>query len=113
MSLAKFLTLFLISSALLLIANGRPLDDFSIEDDRMNEIGKDFGRKWIMPNLERIFSSAETQTTGKRTEKNTNSIEPSEKETTTSSKHAHGMITSMMSFISSVVNFGRTMIRNE
>lgn len=128
MSPIKFLSVFFISSALLLIgkperiklrrtltqsvslfvAHGRPLEEFSSEDDRMNEISAEFIRKRIMSDVDRIFSSAEIQKS-----KGTNKIKRNNAETTKSSKHAHGMITSMLSFVSNVFNFGKTMIRNE
>lgn len=96
-------------------AQGRRLDDYSSEDERMNEISIEDGRKLIMPIVDRIFSSAETQTQIKVRQSRPNKIkrEGDAEETTKSSKHAHSMITSMLSFVSSVVNFGRTMMRSE
>lgn len=81
----------------------------------MNEISIEDGRKLIMPIVDRIFSSAETQTQIKVRQSRPNKIkrEGDAEETTKSSKHAHSMITSMLSFVSSVVNFGRTMMRSE
>ncbi|XP_034482073.1 uncharacterized protein LOC117787611 [Drosophila innubila] len=110
MFLAKFLSVFLICCALV---QALPLDDFSSEDDRINEISSELDRKPFIPNVERIFSSAEIQTPTKLGEKNRNKINRNGEDTTKSSKHAHGMITSMLSFVSSVLNFGKTIIRNE
>ncbi|XP_023168866.2 uncharacterized protein LOC111598065 [Drosophila hydei] len=113
MSPAKFLSVCLISSALLLTAQGSPWFKFSSEDDRQNEISEeDFGRKVIIPDVERIFSSAEIEQLARST-KATNKIKRQDMETTKSSKHAHGMITSMLSFVSNVLNFGRTFLSNE
>ncbi|KAH8390504.1 hypothetical protein KR215_003204, partial [Drosophila sulfurigaster] len=90
-----------------------PLDDFSSEDDRINEISAELGRKLILPNVDRLFSSAEDRESTKQRETPSNNINRKVTETTKSSKHAHGMITSMLSFVSSVLNFGKTIIRNE
>ncbi|KAH8302537.1 hypothetical protein KR044_007996, partial [Drosophila immigrans] len=90
-----------------------PLDDFSSEDDRINEISGEIGRKLILPNVDRIFSSAEDQVPSKQSETPSNKINRNLKDTTKSSKHAHSMITSMLSFVSSVLSFGKTIIRNE
>ncbi|ALC44511.1 CG13299 [Drosophila busckii] len=93
-------------------ATARPLDAFSEEDDRLNEISAEFDRKLRLPNVDRIFSSAEEQTKQIRIKiRNANKIDKAE--TTQSSKHAHSMITSMLSFVSSMFNFGKTMLRNE
>lgn len=136
MHLAKFLSAILISSALLLFgmyeknwkknlsnqipnlftAQARRLDDFSFEDDSINEINIEDGRKIIMPLVDRLFNSAETQTKIKVVKNRPNKFKRENdagEETTKSSKHAHSMITSMLSFVSSVVNFGRTMIGRE
>ncbi|XP_062136309.1 uncharacterized protein LOC133845763 [Drosophila sulfurigaster albostrigata] len=111
MFLAKFLSVLLIACAL---AQALPLDDFSSEDDRINEISAELGRKLILPNVDRLFSSAEDRESTKQRESPSNNINRKrEIETTKSSKHAHGMITSMLSFVSSVLNFGKTIIRNE
>ncbi|KAL7732213.1 hypothetical protein ACLKA6_018453 [Drosophila palustris] len=110
MFLAKFLSVFVICCAL---AQGHPLDDFSSEDDRINEISAELNRKPFIPNVERIFSSAEFQTPTNRDGNAPNKINRNGEDTTKSSKHAHGMITSMLSFVSSVLNFGKTIIRNE
>ncbi|XP_034103974.1 uncharacterized protein LOC117567835 [Drosophila albomicans] len=110
MFLAKFLSVLLIACAL---AQALPLDDFSSEDDRINEISAELGRKLILPNVDRLFSSAEDRESTKQRESPSNNINRKLTETTKSSKHAHGMITSMLSFVSSVLNFGKTIIRNE
>ncbi|KAH8406849.1 hypothetical protein KR222_006195, partial [Zaprionus bogoriensis] len=90
-----------------------PLDIFSTEDDRMNEISVEDGRNPSMPILDRIFNSAELQILTKGRPSRPNKIKRNDEDTTRSSKHAHSMITSMLSFVSSVVNFGRTFMRNE
>ncbi|XP_060654643.1 uncharacterized protein LOC132790201 [Drosophila nasuta] len=110
MFLAKFLSVLLIACAL---AQALPQDDFSSEDDRINEISAELGRKLILPNVDRLFSSAEDRESTKQRESPSNNINRKVTETTKSSKHAHGMITSMLSFVSSVLNFGKTIIRNE
>lgn len=136
MHLAKFLSAILISSALvfygmyeknlnkdlsnpihnLFVAQGRRLDDFSSEDDSINEINIEDGRKIILPLVDRLFNSAETQTKIKVVKNRPTKIKRENdagEESTKSSKHAHSMITSMLSFVSSVVNFGRTMMGRE
>ncbi|XP_017862347.1 PREDICTED: uncharacterized protein LOC108613415 [Drosophila arizonae] len=114
MSPAKLSSIFLIGSVLLLSVEGRSWFDFSSEDDRQNEISaEDFGRKVIIPDVERIFSSAEIKQIS-RSIKGTNKIKRQDSETTTkSSKHAHGMIKSMLSFVSNAMGFGRTFFSNE
>ncbi|KAH8366235.1 hypothetical protein KR093_010551, partial [Drosophila rubida] len=94
-------------------ARALPLHDFSSEDERINEISAEFGRKLILPNVDRLFSSAEDRTPPKQREQSSNRVNRNAVETSKSSKHAHGMITSMLSFVSSVLNFGKTIIRNE
>lgn len=69
-----------------------------------------------MPLVDRLFNSAETQTKIKVVKNRPNKIKRENdagEESTKSSKHAHSMITSMLSFVSSVVNFGRTMMGRE
>ncbi|XP_068143160.1 uncharacterized protein [Drosophila tropicalis] len=113
----QMVTLLLISSMLIIMTNGLPFFDFSREDDRDNEISGETERKIVIPRLDRLFSSAEVPV--KRSRKyddlrlNRNEKREAASTTTDSSKHAHSMITSMLSFVNSVVNFGRSFVRNE
>ncbi|XP_017070749.1 uncharacterized protein LOC108107672 [Drosophila eugracilis] len=108
---SKMILLFLIGCLIMHSINALPFDRFSREDDeRNNEVSGEWFKKPIL-RLDRLFSSGE-----KPSESRKEVIRPSrsnKEETTQSSKHAHSMITSMLGFVSSVINFGRSFIRDE
>ncbi|XP_030386087.1 uncharacterized protein LOC115632934 [Scaptodrosophila lebanonensis] len=85
-----------------------PLDELSREDDRFNEISSELDRR-IIPEVDRIFSSAEEPTA--TSENPNNALQKSEGPTSEASKHAHSMLASMMSFVSSALHFGRRLVR--
>ncbi|XP_022218680.2 uncharacterized protein LOC111071570, partial [Drosophila obscura] len=102
--------------------NAFPHGKFSDEDDdRFNEISGEWGgnRKLVFPRLDRLFSSAEVPSgnlkkikISSKIKRNNDSTSASG-DTTESSKHAHSMITSMLTFVSSVMNFGRSFIKDQ
>ncbi|XP_017017883.1 uncharacterized protein [Drosophila kikkawai] len=109
---SKMITLFLVGCVLMQTVFAGPLDKlFREDDDRLNEVsGEEWFRKPIR-RWERLFSSGETPSGSRR-----QVIRPSRSdkaESTESSKHAHSMITSMLGFVSSVINLGRSMVRDQ
>lgn len=133
-SASKMITLFLVGCVLMQTSKSRnhlvfkflfitqPLSPFSVsagplaklfreDDDRLNEVsGEDWFQKPIR-RWERLFSSSETPSGSRKPV-----IRPSRSdkgETTESSKHAHSMITSMLGFVSSVINFGKSFVMDQ
>ncbi|XP_037721018.1 uncharacterized protein LOC119554253 [Drosophila subpulchrella] len=108
---SKMILLFLIGCVVMQTINALPFDRFSREDDeRNNEVSGEWFKKPIL-RLDRLFNSRESPSGSQR-----EVIRPSRSdkaETTQSSKHAHSMITSMLGFVSSVINFGRSFVRDE
>ncbi|XP_017121561.1 uncharacterized protein LOC108142319 [Drosophila elegans] len=108
---SKMILLFLIGCVIMQTINALPFDRFSREDDeRLNEISGEWFKKPIL-RLDRLFNSGESPA-GSRKEV----ARPSRSdkgETTESSKHAHSMITSMLGFVSSVINLGRSLVRDQ
>ncbi|XP_020809049.1 uncharacterized protein LOC110184759 [Drosophila serrata] len=109
---SKMITLFLVGCVLMQTVFAGPLDKLFREDDeRLNEVsGEEWFRKPIR-RWERLFNSAETPSGSRK-----QVIRPSRSDkgdTTESSKHAHSMITSMLGFVSSVINLGRSMVRDQ
>ncbi|XP_016955923.1 uncharacterized protein LOC108028537 [Drosophila biarmipes] len=108
---SKMVLLFLIGCLVMQTINAGPFDRFSREDDdRNNEISGEWFKKPIL-RLDRLFSSRESPSGSQK-----EVVRPSRSdkgETTESSKHAHSMITSMLGFFSSMINFGRSFVRDE
>nr|XP_016933669.1 uncharacterized protein LOC108012746 [Drosophila suzukii] len=108
---SKMVLLFLIGCVVMQTINALPFDRFSREDDeRNNEVSGEWFKKPILT-LDRLFNSRESPSGNQK-----EVIRPSRSnkgETTQSSKHAHSMITSMLGFVSSVINFGRSFVRDE
>ncbi|XP_016933669.3 uncharacterized protein [Drosophila suzukii] len=108
---SKMVLLFLIGCVVMQTINALPFDRFSREDDeRNNEVSGEWFKKPILT-LDRLFNSRESPSGSQK-----EVIRPSRSdkgETTQSSKHAHSMITSMLGFVSSVINFGRSFVRDE
>ncbi|KAH8304058.1 hypothetical protein KR018_012487 [Drosophila ironensis] len=111
-SALKMVVLFLIGCLLMQSMTALPFDRFSRDDDdeRMNEVSGEWFRKPIL-RLDRLFGSAEKPSESRRPVARPSRSEKSD--TTESSKHAHSMITSMLGFVSSVINFGRTFMRDQ
>ncbi|XP_034658292.1 uncharacterized protein LOC117895029 [Drosophila subobscura] len=118
---SQILAIFIIFCAAILISNALPYREFSDEDDeRLNEISGEWGnRKLVFPRLDRLFGSAEKPSgnpkkikVSTKTKRN-NDRGTANGDTTESSKHAHSMITSMLTFVSSVMNFGRSFIKDQ
>ncbi|KAH8379453.1 hypothetical protein KR009_005080 [Drosophila setifemur] len=108
----KMMVLFFIGCLLMASITALPSwNRYSREDDeRMNEVSGEWFRKPIL-RLDRLFSSAEKPSESLRPVKRPSRNDKGD--TTESSKHAHSMITSMLSFVSSVVNFGRSFVRDQ
>ncbi|XP_017048743.1 LOW QUALITY PROTEIN: uncharacterized protein LOC108093274 [Drosophila ficusphila] len=108
---SKMIVLFLIGCVIMQTIIARPFDKFSREDDeRLNEVSGEWFKKPIL-RLDRLFSSGE-----KPTESRKEVVRPTrsdKRETTESSKHAYSMITSMLGFVSSVINFGRSFVMDQ
>ncbi|XP_017010542.2 uncharacterized protein [Drosophila takahashii] len=109
---SKMVLLFLIGCLIMQTINALPFDRFGRDEDdeRNNEISGEWFRKPIL-RFDRLFGSGESPSESRK-----EVIRPSRSnkgETTESSKHAHSMITSMLGFVSSVINFGRSFVRDQ
>ncbi|EDV51130.1 uncharacterized protein LOC6545213 [Drosophila erecta] len=108
---SKMVLLFLIGCLVMQTINTLSFDRFSREDDeRINDISGEWFKKPIL-RFDRLFDT-ENSPSGSRKEVSRPS-RSDKGETTESSKHAHSMITSMLGFVSSVINFGRSFIRDQ
>eukprot|EP00099_Drosophila_melanogaster_P020956 NP_648039.1 uncharacterized protein Dmel_CG13299 [Drosophila melanogaster] len=108
---SKMVLLFLIGCLVMQTINALPFDRFSQEDDeRNNEISGEWFKKPIL-RFDRLFATEESPSGSRKEVRRPSRSDKGE--TTESSKHAHSMITSMLGFVSSVINFGRTFIRDQ
>ncbi|KAH8314839.1 hypothetical protein KR074_001286 [Drosophila pseudoananassae] len=109
-STLKMTVLFLIGCLLMATITALPFDRYSREDDeRLNEVSGEWFRKPIL-RLDRLFSSAERPSESRKSV-----VRPTRNdkaESTESSKHAHSMITTMLGFVNSAINFGRSFLRD-
>ncbi|EDW30063.1 GL22527 [Drosophila persimilis] len=125
---SKTLAVLLIVGATILTSHSLPYrEELSDEDDdRLNEVSGEWGsRRLVFPRLDRLFGSAEMPSGKPKRSKASSSPRVKVKrnndrggsgapgDTTESSKHAHSMITSMLTFVSSVMNFGRSFVKDQ
>ncbi|KAH8318507.1 hypothetical protein KR067_005304 [Drosophila pandora] len=109
-STLKMTVLFLIGCLLMASITAVPFDRYFRDDDeRQNDVSGEWFRKPIL-RLDRLFSSAERPSEGRiSVRRPTRNDKP---ESTESSKHAHSMITTMLGFVNSAINFGRSFLRD-